>query len=93
MLKFMVYKGVTWQLKAATSLFICFSTKFTKNSLEIKTNSRKVSYINSKYDDSNYDIGFNANARNNNVFLYMVNLKQHGHLKVCFYFQLKVFQG
>ncbi|XP_063681239.1 procollagen-lysine,2-oxoglutarate 5-dioxygenase-like [Bolinopsis microptera] len=42
---------------------------------------KKVSYVNTKYDDSNYDVGFNSNARKNNVFLYMVNLKEHGHLK------------
>ena len=41
-----------------------------------------MSYLTKRYDDNNYDIGFNTNARKNNVFLYMVNLKDHGHLKV-----------
>ena len=41
-----------------------------------------MSYLTKRYDDNNYDIGFNTNARKNNVFLYMVNLRDHGHLKV-----------
>jgi len=41
----------------------------------------KLQYSHARYDDSNYDVGFAKNARDNNVFMFMVNMKQHGHLK------------
>nr|AQX17749.1 procollagen-lysine 5-dioxygenase [Hormiphora californensis] len=43
--------------------------------------SGKLRYSGEKYEDSNYEVSFAANARAANVFMYMVNLKYHGHLK------------
>ena len=41
-----------------------------------------VSYMNDKFGDSNYDVAFADTARKNNVFMFMVNTKKHGHFKV-----------